>query len=55
MTEKKPNNLKDILSALKNKDNLIILLEIIVIAIAAGLIFKPAKDEIKTREISPKM
>ena len=40
MTEKKPNNLKDILSALKNKDNLIILLEIAVIAIAViALIF----------------
>ena len=40
MTEKKPNNLKDILSALKNKDNLIILLEIIIIAIAVvALIF----------------
>ena len=40
MTEKKANNLKDILSTLKNKDNLIILLEIAVIAIAVvALIF----------------
>jgi thiamine biosynthesis lipoprotein len=40
MTDKKPTNVKDILTTLKNKDNLIILLEIIVIAIAVvALVF----------------
>ena len=40
MTDKKPNKIKDILSALKNKDNLIILLEILVIAIVVvALVF----------------